>query len=333
MLRGTEPEEFLGLADDPEAVFPGNATELDIYECFRLLLGRFPLSKELQEHVSRAGKPLREVVTSFLNSPEFAKRGLMQHAGFGTELRTVQGFQMYVPVEDIAVGGEIASTGDYEPAVSHVFRTVVRPGMRVLDIGANIGFYSLLASSLVGTSGKVWAVEPNPRNVSLIHASRKANSFPNLFLVQGAASDRWEVLRLFTDASNGVTEAWVGEGVAVAGEPVQAFPVSAFLPPNEKIDVIKIDIEGSEGKVLAGMQELLRAYKPLVFSEFTPLAMPSRSGMSGADYLQFFYSLGYKLSVLWPKTEVQCGFEASRVMSELSESNHVDLLARPCLTT
>jgi FkbM family methyltransferase len=303
---------------------------LDIFQCYRLLLGRLPTSEELQSQCLRVGAPLQEVVSGFVSSPEFARRELLQKPST-VELRKVQGFKMFVPVDDHAVGREIADQGDYEVKVSHPFRKLLKQGMHVLDIGANIGFYSLLSSSAVGPSGKVWALEPNPRNVALINASRAANSFSNLSIFQAAASDRWELLTLFADGSNGVTESRSITDPSQAGETVQAFPVSAILQPNQKLHIVKIDIEGAEGKALRGIEELLRRTKPVIFTEFTPGAMPDRSGVSATEYLEFFYRLGYEIGVLRDSGELKCGTDPSRVMEELPrvQSNHLDLVARP----
>ncbi len=319
------------VADAPGAVFVEQATEFDIFQCYRLLLGRLPTSEELQAQCLRVGAPLQEVVSGFLNSPEFARRELLQRPASTIELRLVQGFKMFVPVDDVAVGREIADSGDYEVKVSRLFRSLLKEGMRVLDIGANIGFYSLLSSLAVGPSGKVWAVEPNPRNVALINASRTANSFSNLSIFQAAASDQWELLTLFPDGSNGVTESRPITDPSQAGETVQAFPVSAILPPDQELDVVKIDIEGAEGKALRGIAELLRRSKPVIFTEFTPNALPDRSGMSAEEYLSFFYGLGYEVSVLGSEGESKCGTDSSLVMAELpgAQFDHLDLVARP----
>jgi len=70
-----------------------------------------------------------------------------------------------------------------------------------------------------------------------------------------AASDHWEVVTLFTDASNGVTESTDDSGSCDPGNTVQALPVSAILPADEPVHIVKLDIEGSEGKALRGMKD------------------------------------------------------------------------------
>lgn len=314
-----------------DAVFDDVASEADIYECFRLLLGRLPARRELQEHSFRAGQPLNDVVRSFLNSPEHSARNLREAGDYGTKIAELTGFRMFVMPEDAVLGREICETGDYETNVSGVFRRMLKPGMRVLDIGANVGFYSLLSASLIGEEGRVWALEPSPRNAAFLLASLQLNGFKNVELIQAAASYKWEVLSFFADSTNGVTETRVASDPASLGQTVQALPASAIVPAGERMDIVKMDIEGAEGKALLGIFDLLKEHKPAVFAEFSPTNMPARSGMTGEEFLDLFYLLGYKLALLEPSGVVDCGTDPAKVMAgfEKAQQYHVDLLATP----
>lgn len=305
------------------------ATKDDVFACFRLLLGRFPGRREYEEHCDVAGSPLLEVVSHFVNSPEFADRGIVGLRRFRAEICELNGFRMYIAPADPVIGRQLSETGDYEPEVSSVFRGTLRPGIGVLDIGANIGYYSMLAASRIGSTGRVWAIEPNPHNVAFLLASRDLNRFRNLQIVQAAASDRWDILQYFSASSNGITRS-VGEGSPEGfGETVQAIPAAAIFGPDDTLDVVKIDVEGAEGKAIRGLVSVLLKYKPAIFSEFSPDAMPERSGMSGEGYLQYLHSLGYRLSVLSPTGPIDCGKDSSRVMGIFANSDrlHLDLLA------
>ena len=310
-------------------IFRDLATKDDVLACFRLLLGRFPGRREYEEHCSAAGSPLSEVVSHFVNSPEFADRGIMGLRRFRAEIRQLDGFRIYIAPDDPVIGRQLIENGDYEPEVSSVFRTMHRTGMRVLDIGANIGYYSMLSAFGVGPTGRVWAMEPNPHNVAFLLASRDLNRFRNLQIVQAAASDRWDILEYFSASSNGITRA-VGEGSPEAyGETVQAMPATAVFGPGDALDVVKIDVEGAEGLALRGLEPILRKYKPAIFTEFSPVSMPERSRMSGEEYLRYLHALGYRLSVLSRTGPIDCGDDSSRVMEIFAGSGslHLDLLA------
>ena len=307
------------------------ATKDDVFACFRLLLGRLPGRLEFDEHCSAVGSPLSEVVSQFVSSPEFADRGLSGMRRLRSLVKQLDGFEMHIAPDDPVIGRQLNEAGNYEPEVSGVFRRLLIPGMRVLDIGANIGFYSMLAASRVGEAGRVWAIEPNPHNVAFLLANRRLNGFQNLEIVQAAASDRWEVLQYFSAASNGITRPVTEGDPETSGDTVQAVPAAAILPKGERVDLVKIDVEGAEGKVLLGLEPVLRKYRPTIFSEFTPSTMSTRSAMSGEEYLAFLHALDYDLTVLSAGGNVDCGQDSAQVMSMVADlgSFHVDLLARP----
>jgi predicted methyltransferase len=140
-----------------------------------------------------------------LRSPEFARRAFLDEVEPAeVELTQLNGFSIYTSAQDLAVGQHVR-TGTYEPAVTALFRRILKPGMTVIDVGANIGFYSLLAASIVGTDGYVLAVEPNVQNVRLLEASRRVNSFGQLIVAYAAAGRNTGVLALNTSYSNGTT--------------------------------------------------------------------------------------------------------------------------------
>lgn len=312
--------------------FPPTATDEDILNCFRLILGRYPEPGEWLGHSARVGERLADVVKTYINSLEFHKRGLLTHLD---EVRIEQiqldGFAMYASPDDLAVGKPLLALRDYEPYVSGVFRQRVSSGMQVLDIGANIGFYSLLAASIVGPQGVVWAVEPNPSNVGMILRSRASNNFEHLRVIQAAAHDRWEVLTLFTDQTNGAVAPCATTGQEVVRNTVMGLPVRSMLPEGARVDVVKIDVEGAEGIAMLGMLDVLDRCRPLVFTEFTPSAMPQMSQMSGEEYLKLFTDRHYHLKVLSPDGLIECGADIQAAMREFDNAglSHMDLLCEP----
>jgi hypothetical protein len=168
-------DDTVMLGTDPARTdFVKHATKQDIYYCFRLLLGRNPNPEEWPGHLGRAGKHLTNVVSAFVTSREFCGPGMLDQTYLGEiELLNLPGFQLYVSREDLGVGFPLLWTGAYEPEIGTVFRRRVKPGMAVLDIGANIGYFTMISASIVGPSGTDVAVEPNPGNVKLLEASRR----------------------------------------------------------------------------------------------------------------------------------------------------------------
>jgi len=317
---------------EPWKIPQGPATPEDIYYAFRLLLGRAPNREEWDGHVGQAGSDLNAVVRSYLSSLEFARRQdmLLSHRlSERVSLAKLKGFSIYVQEEDAAVGQHVRQDR-YEPNVTAVFRDRVRPGMHVLDIGANIGYFTMLSASLVGSSGSVTAIEPNPESAKLMEASRRANSFDNVSVLQVAAGREMGLLVLHGNYSNAMTSAAPDEASElVRSTTVPSFKVDDLIPKSKKIDFVKIDVEGAEYNALRGASELIRRCHPTIVSEFSPQTMPGISGVDGRQYLRFLLDFGYKISVIeMDGTLTACGTDIEKVMTAYTSSgvDHIDIL-------
>jgi len=269
------------------------ASPEDVYFCFRLLLGRDPSPEEAPGHLRAAvGRELAEVVGQFLNSEEFSNRKLLQRRDDNARLFEIQSFKMYADTEDQAVGHDIP-TGIYERHVTELFRREILPGQVVVDIGANIGYFSLLASSIVGASGQVIAVEPSTANCRLIEASRRANGFGQLRVHSVAAAQQNGMLALHSVYTNGsVGDASDDLATLMRSSLVEGVRLDCLLDL-VALDFVKIDVEGFEHFALQGFENHLGRFKPKVVSEFTPSAMTDP-----AAYLQFLFGLGYKIGIV-----------------------------------
>ena len=310
--------------------FSNVASIADIYHCFRLILGRNPNPEECVGHSAMAGVALEDVVRSYVQSMEFQNRKLLLTDAVNFELKELDGFQIYLDAQDRAVGNHLLH-GVYEPHVTAQFRRLLKPGMRVLDIGANIGYFTLLAASLVTNTGRVIAVEPNPDNGKLLDASIKQNHFEHVTLLQLAAGRANGILALHTSYSNGTTSQVSSELAHLqAIRSVPAIKLDDFNGLADGVDFVKIDVEGAEYNALWGKQETLRRFKPLIISEFSPTAMPSVSGVDGLAYLGFLDSLGYDVSVIDLDGTVHPHYsDHAKTMRAFDASgvDHIDILA------
>jgi FkbM family methyltransferase len=245
-------------------------------------------------------------------------------------LEALQDFSMYVQENDQAVGKVIKDQHEYEPHVSAIFRDRLREGMNVLDVGANIGYFTMLASALVKSSGSVIAIEPNSTNVKLIEASRRANGFNNISIIQAAAGRAPGLLVINSAYSNGTTARLPDEIQSLmAATTVACLKIDDLVPVDKKIDFIKIDIEGAELNALTGASELIRRCRPTIVSEFSPDMMPMISGTDGPGYLSFLIDFGYQISIVETLGVITpCGKDISRVMNAYSQSgvDHIDIL-------
>ncbi len=318
--------------DRPAAPYDGRATADDVFHCFRLLLGRHPNPEEWRGHLSHAGEPLDAVVASYVNSLEFSRRGLTTpDPAAGLAVAEGEGFRLYASPVDSAVGRHVLA-GAYEGEVAAVFRAVLRPGMGVLDVGANIGYFTMLAAALVGPAGRVFAVEPNPDNARMIEASRVLNGFAHVTVLQAAAGRDAGLLALNASFSNGTTSALEARGEAIlAARTVARVPLDGVVPADVPVALLKADAEGAEYNALLGCREIIRRDRPVIVTEFSPGLLRGISGIAGEDYLRWLMGLGYDLSVIRPDGPPVPAADPEAVMAAYHARgvDHVDILARP----
>lgn len=201
--------------------------------------------------------------------------------------------------------------------------------MHVLDIGANIGYFTMLSASLVGAAGSVMAIEPNAANAKLLEASRRINAFDNVVVVQAAAGREIGLLVLNTSHSNGTTASPSGDLKSLMDSiTVPCFKIDDFIN-GKNIDFVKIDVEGAEYNALLGASDMIARCHPTIASEFSPDLMPGISGVDGPQYLQFLLSFGYNISVIEIDGSLtSCGNDVAKVMAAYFDSgvDHIDIL-------
>jgi FkbM family methyltransferase len=330
-----EPERVAALERlySPWAEHTKTATYEDIFYCFRLLLGRGPNPEEWPGHSSRVGEDLENVVSSYVTSREFAERGLLNKTYRDqVELVRFPRFSLFASNDDLAVGHHVLG-GTYEPGITAIFNRYLKPDMSVVDIGANIGYFTMLMASLVEPSGLVVAVEPNPENIKLLEASRRVNGFDQVLVIQAAGGRQTGLLTLNVSHSNGMTGELPGNLNAVfASRPVPCFALDALLPKDRHFNLVKIDTEGAELNALIGLSETIDRDHPVIVSEFSPGAMPGISHCSGPDYLRFLIAKGYRIAVIEKDgSESSFGDDVDGVMGAYSRSgiDHIDIIATP----
>jgi len=318
----------------PPAEHIKTATAEDIFYCFRLLLGRCPNPEEWPGHSSRVGEDVENIVNGFVNCREFAERGLLTKTFRDkVELVAFPNFSLFASVDDLAVGNHVVIGRSYDPGVAAVLSRYAKPGMAVADIGANIGYLTMLLASLVTPSGLVVAVEPNPENVKLLEASRRVNGFDQVLIIQAAAGRHTGLLALNVSYSNGMTGELPGNLEAIlASCPVPCFALDAILPKDRPIGLVKIDTEGAELNVLIGLSQTIERDRPVIVSEFSPGSLPGISHCSGPDYLGYLIAQGYRIGVIeGDGCESSFGEDVDGVMAAYSRSgiDHIDIIATP----
>lgn len=183
-------------------------------------------------------------------------------------------------ISDVILRGEI-----FDPHILAVLRDLVVPGTTLIDVGANIGWFSVIGSRLVGPGGHVLAVEPDPANLRLLRWSLARNRCRNVAVLPCAAGAETRTARLFrSDDNQGDHRLEVhserADSVAVTVRPLDVLAGGVTGP----VSAVKMDTQGSETAVLRGMPALLAANKRLrVVLEYWPYGL--RQCGSSADEL------------------------------------------------
>ncbi len=150
-----------------------------------------------------------------------------------------------------------------------ILHDLINPGDWVIDIGANIGHYTKRFSELVEAHGRVIAFEPVPTTFSLLSANVQLFAHPNVSLINAAASDKLDVVSMsIPNFSTGLTNYYEAHLSYAAGSKlsVLTMPLDS-LRIDQHISLVKIDAEGHEAFVLAGMRKLIKASHPVLIVE------------------------------------------------------------------
>lgn len=151
--------------------------------------------------------------------------------------------------------GHLQLLGAYEPSLQQLFVSRLRPGDTFFDVGANHGFFTLLASHLVGESGHVFAFEPMPANLDLLSRVVDRNSLTNVTIVSAAvAAARGSAMLAIDERGDGSTPSIVRDAIGTSIE-VPAVPLNEYS--DLSVDLIKVDVEGAEALVVEGASEIL----------------------------------------------------------------------------
>lgn len=306
--RTTSERTLAGQAGSPPA--SAFATPEDIIAAYKLLLRRSPDPEGLRyyrECVAR-GLTLDDLAGSLMNSDEFRQRivpilpgelkiGIRRQA-LAEDVVSVDlsGYTVCVRASDQDFGQAIVATRDYEPHLRRFLMESIKPGQVVVDVGANVGCLCFQAAQLVGERGRVIAIEPNPDNVQLLYAGILLNEWSQVQVLPCAAWDTPGIMSLKGGASNTylVPATTLDEGRAYT----QLIRLDEALASVDRIDLIKIDIEGHEPRAIRGASGLIERHHPTLLTEFNPRCLRDVGGIAPIDYAEQLLSHYSRLRVI-----------------------------------
>lgn len=176
-------------------------------------------------------------------------------------------------------------------------KKLVHSGDVCIDVGANIGLYTLTMSCSTGETGKVFAFEPSFKTFEILSNNVALNSLRNIVLCRQGISDKVGKSEFFVTIQSGLAGLGnTGRGTVVKKEFIETTTIDEYAKQNNisKIDFLKIDVEGFEGRVLQGAENLLKSQNDLIIMVELDVKNFAAFGFSVTETISFLNNLGYR---------------------------------------
>jgi FkbM family methyltransferase len=202
----------------------------------------------------------------------------------------------------------------------------IKPGDTVLDIGANIGFYATILSDIAGEKGKIHCFEPDATNFN--HLKKTTCNYKNIVINNKAVGPRTEKIRIYTSKELNVDHRTYKPEEYDQEIEIDAVSIDDYLK-GEKVQFIKMDIQGFEMEAMKGMKETLKNNPDVkMISEFWPYGL-KKAGSSLRDYFILLKELNFKVEILKDNTLEILKLETVLEMESLPQENYFNILVTP----
>lgn len=208
---------------------------------------------------------------------------------FSVRVKVVGGAEMYVDLRS-SIGRGLFATGKFDMAAIEPALAALGRGGTFIDVGANIGFYSLLASQRVGSTGRVHAFEIDPRPLHCLRKTVARFDLPNIDIIEAAVSSIDGYVWYQPQREHGHNRIDVS---FKAGRKVRSIKLDTWVADVglQRVDALKIDVEGAEFLVLDGSRATIARFKPIILCEIG--SDGSVFGKTSVDIEQLLHSLDY----------------------------------------
>lgn len=199
---------------------------------------------------------------------------------------------------------KIISTGYYEREMDHFFTRSLREGMVAIDVGANIGCHTLVMASAVGSSGKVVAFEPFPKMAKRLKENILLNRLENIVIREECLGEAKGELELFVPSNSEYNQAVASlhqENLPEGSESIKAQITTLDAVRDdlalERVDLIKVDVEGHEYQVFKGAEKTIEKFQPSIIFEFSERQWKN-AGYDARVVESWLSERGYELHVM-----------------------------------
>ena len=239
--------------------------------------------KQIYKYINKKG-----IKSNFLRN---ANKIFTKH--LKSNFTVIDGHKIYLDPTDIL---QLSTRGFHEPYLTSIAKEDIKEGDIVIDIGAHIGYYTLIFAKLVGETGKVFAFEPHPDNLALLKKNIEINNYKNIIPIQKAVSNTTGTIKLYLDKTGSARHSTV-KGNQYCKESyveIGCITLDQFLD-DTKVDFVKMDTEGGEFNVFKGMLNIIKENKNLkIITEFTPIFF-EKQGVKPEDYINALKENNFKI--------------------------------------
>ena len=285
---------------------PGGLTREHVVWAYRLLLDRDPESEDVIGPKLAGSRTTAELRRHLITSAEFRQKNPdFAHTNDSTVVikEIAPGVRLFLDLSDHVIGLNILR-GAYERAEAAVARRALHPDDVAIDVGAHIGFFTMLMAEAVGPGGRVYAFEPLDANADLLERSLVENRYDDRVRFARAAvgaSSGTATLTFPVETLNSGGAYLLRDGTPpLAGNLKRDVPLVALdaLDLRRPVRFIKMDVEGAEPQVVRGAERILRADRPTILSELHPVQLERASGVTASQFLAQMEALGYRAQTL-----------------------------------
>jgi len=213
--------------------------------------------------------------------------------------KKILGSKMYLNFLDKGLSKQLFMHGYREPEFTRIIKNELKDGMRVVEIGANIGYYALIEAQIVGDTGRIYAIEPSPSNFQLLERNIDLNLYRNRVKTYDIAiSNKNGKGKLYTSDYHNCSSMFKRRGGNILDGICECVDVKTstldnFIKDKKPIDFIRMDIEGYEYFVIQGMKKTLHDNNPYkIFMEVHP-PLIREMGYKTETMLQIFLDAGF----------------------------------------
>ena len=218
----------------------------------------------------------------------------------------IYNYQMYLDLKDLGLSRALWLFGNRELDHKYMLETIVKPGMSILDIGANIGYYPLMELKLIGKKGKLIAIEPSSSNIALLKKNLTLNGFNNVEIHQGAISDENTTKEIFISTQSNLNT-FHNFGTSVKDlsgktEVVKTYTIAKILN-GRKTHLIRMDVEGHEVEILNGLVSNISEINELPMIIFETHISKYNENHDFKKTLKNIFDIGYKVTLVGSSSE------------------------------